>query len=275
MKIAFTGASGFTGTRLRSRFSSHVVIDRGLSVNEIEQKLRGVDAVINLAGAPIIKRWTKSYKNVLYNSRISTTHRLTEAMNRVGSGCHLVSASATGIYPQGRACDENCPDTADDFLGNLALRWEQEALRYGGPVTILRLGVVLGPEGGALSKMLPPFRLGLGGPVGRGNMMTSWIDIEDLLRSVEFVLEQGLTGIFNAVAPNPVTNAEFSQSLASTLGRPALLPVPVSVLRLLYGEAASVLAGSWEIYPGRLQEAGFKFRFPDIDSSLSHLLQGC
>lgn len=272
MKIAITGASGFIGTRLRSRFSSYVVIDRDLSVIETEKKLRGVDAVINLAGAPIIKRWTKSYKNILYNSRISTTARLTEAMNRVGNGCHLVSASATGIYPQGRACDENCPETASDFLGNLASRWEQEATRYHGPVSIMRLGVVLGPEGGALARMLPAFRTGFGGPVGRGDMITSWIDIEDLVRAFEFVIQHKYTGVFNAVAPNPVANAEFSRVLAGVLRRPAFLSVPVPMLRLLYGETAYVLAGSWEVYPRRLIKEGFQFRYPDIQESMRHLL---
>ena len=272
MKVAITGASGFIGTSLRSRFSSYVVIDRDLSVRGIEQKLRGVDAVINLAGAPIIKRWTRSYKNILFNSRISTTHRLTEAMNRMDNGCHLISASATGIYPQGRACDENCPETASDFLGNLASRWEQEAMRYQGPVCIMRLGVVLGPEGGALAKMLPAFRLGLGGPVGRGDMITSWIDIEDLVRAFEFVIQHKRTGVFNAVAPNPVTNAEFSKALAAVLRRPAFLPVPVPMLRLLYGEAASVLSGSWEVYPRHLTEEGFQFCYPVIQESLKHLL---
>ncbi len=195
MKVAITGASGFVGTRVRSRFTSHVVIDRDLSVSEIEQRLRGVDAVINLAGAPIIKRWSRSYKDVLYQSRISTTGRLAEALNRTDRNIHLVSASATGIYPEHMACDETCTETANDFLGKLARDWEQQAMLYRGPVSIMRLGVVLGPEGGALSKMLPVFRLGLGGPVGNGGMITSWIDIEDLLRAFEFVIRLGLTQV--------------------------------------------------------------------------------
>ena len=272
MKIAITGARGFIGNRLRNSFHDHVILDRDLSVSELERKLDGADAVINLAGAPIIKRWTASYKDILRKSRIDTTARVVEAMNRIGSGCHLVSASATGIYPQGRACDEEYPERARDFLGTLAEEWEQQAMRYQGPVTILRLGVVLGPEGGALSKMLLPFRLGVGGPIGSGRMVMSWIDIDDLVRMFEFVLEKGLTGIVNAVSPNPVTNLEFSRALARVLRRPAFLPVPVAMLRLIFGEAASVLAGSWEVYPKNLIKAGYPFQYPTIQESLSHLL---
>jgi uncharacterized protein (TIGR01777 family) len=272
MKIAITGAGGFIGNRLRNRFHDHVILDRDLSVSELEQKLAGAGAVINLAGAPIIKRWTTPYKDILRKSRIDTTARVVDAMNRTGNTCHLVSVSATGIYPQGRACDEECPERAHDFLGDLAQEWEQEAMRYQGPVTILRLGVVLGPDGGALSKMLLPFRLGVGGPIGSGRMVMSWVDISDLVRMFEFVLDNALTGIFNAVAPNPVTNREFSRTLAGALARPAFLPVPVPVLRLIYGEAASVLAGSWEIYPKRLIETGYVFQYPTIQESLNHLL---
>ncbi len=272
MKIAITGARGFIGNRLRNRFHDHVILDRDLSVSELEQKLDGADAVINLAGAPIIKRWTASYKDILRKSRIDTTARVVEAMNRIGSGCHLVSASATGIYPQGRACDEECSERARDFLGDLAEEWEQQAMRYQGPVTILRLGVVLGPEGGALSKMLLPFRLGVGGPIGSGRMVMSWVDISDLVRMFEFVLDRGLTGIVNAVSPNPVTNLEFSRALARVLRRPAFLPVPVPMLSLVFGEAASVLASSWEVYPKRLVETGYVFEYPTIHESLNHLL---
>ncbi len=272
MKIALTGARGFTGTRLRALFPNHVIIDRNDPPGVIMQKLHGVKAVINLAGAPIIRRWTRRYRKVLWESRVNTTARLVSAMNSMEGECHLVSASATGIYPCNMACDESCSHRADDFLGRLAGAWEQEAVKYRGKVSVMRFGVVLGPEGGALAKMLPLFRAGLGGVIGNGQMITSWIDIDDLTRAVSFVIEKGATGTFNAVSPEPVTNADFTRQLARVLRRPAVLPVPLFLLRLVYGEAASVLAGSWEVYPARLLEAGFRFRYPEIAASLEHLL---
>ena len=272
MKIALTGARGFIGTRLRRFFPRHVIIDRNDAEEEIRHKLHGVRAVVNLAGAPIIRRWSRRYRRVLWDSRVNTTEWLVSVMNSMEGEFHLVSVSATGIYPCNMACDESCSHKAHDFLGRLADAWEQEALKYRGKVSIMRLGVVLGPEGGALAKMLPVFRAGLGGVIGNGQMITSWIDIDDLTRAISFVIEKGAAGIFNAVSPEPVTNAEFTRQLAHVLRRPAVLPVPLFMLRLVYGEAASVLAGSWEVYPARLLEAGFRFRYPDIVTSLEHLL---
>ncbi len=271
MKIAVTGAGGFVGSHLKRRFPEIVPIERNAPVNVIRKRLEGVDAVINLAGAPIIKRWTDAYKEVLYSSRIQTTIRLVEAINS-SDVTHFISTSATGIYPDGRECDESCPELAQDFLGKLAQDWEKEALRCEKKTTILRFGVVLGKDGGALKNMLPPFKLGLGGPIGDGSSVLSWIDIEDLMRIYDFVLEKGLTGIFNAVSPNPVTNREFTKALAKVLRRPAILPVPTFVLKAIFGQGASVITASKIVYPKRLLSQGFEFLYPDILSSLKHLL---
>ncbi len=270
LKIALTGASGFIGTHLQSKIDRLVVIHRDDSLESIHVKLQGVDAVINLAGAPIIKRWTASYKQTLVSSRIKITKKLVEAMKGT-SVKYFISTSATGIYPDNKECDESCSDLADDFLGRLAKQWEREALKCEKNTAILRLGVVLGKEGGALKKMLLPFKLGLGGPIGDGSMIMSWIDIKDLIRIYAFVLDKGLTGIFNAVSPRPVTNKEFSKALGRALKRPALLPVPSIALRLLYGQAASVLTASKIVYPSRLLKEGFHFRYPEISKSLYHI----
>ncbi len=274
MKIAITGAGGFIGSRIRNRFKDHVIIQRNHTTGDVVRIIRQADVVINLAGAPIIKRWTNPYKQVLRQSRLSTTAKVARALNSTDGKRLLISASATGIYPQGKACDETCHHHADDFLGKLAADWEAEALKYRGPVAIFRLGMVLGPEGGALSKMLLPFRLGMGGSIGSGRMMMSWIDAEDLMDVFAFVMERGLSGIFNAVSPHPVSNREFTQCLAKALRRPAFLPVPPLILRLLYGQAASVMTGSWEVYPARLLMMGYEFRYPDLSASLDHLLAG-
>ncbi len=270
-KIAITGANGFIGTHVQKRFRDHVVIKRDDTVTEIIEKLKGVHAVINLAGAPIIKRWSKDYKKVLYDSRINTTKKVVRAINE-SDVKYLISTSAIGIYPDDKECDEDCKSLSSDFLGNLSRAWEAETQKCNKNLAILRFGVVLGKEGGALKKMLLPFKLGLGGPIGKGNMYTSWIDISDLLNIYEFILKKGLTGIFNAVSPNPVTNKNFTKALAKVLGRPAFLPVPPLALKIIYGEAASVLISSKKVFPKRLLKEGFDFKYPNIEKSLRHIL---
>lgn len=271
MKIALTGANGFVGTALRKRFPDHVIIHRNDESGTIVKKLEDVDVVINLAGAPIIKRWSEPYKKTLIDSRIHTTRQLVHAINQSGVS-HFISTSAIGIYPDNRSCDEQCTEVADDFLGHLATTWEKEAHKCNKPTTILRFGVVLGPDGGALKTMLTPFRMGVGGIIGNGRMMTSWIDLEDLLRMYEFVIDKRLQGTYNATAPHPVTNYTFTKALGSVLHRPTFLPVPVFALKIMYGEGASVLTGSKEVYPKAITDAGFKFSYSEIGASLRHLL---
>jgi uncharacterized protein (TIGR01777 family) len=272
MKVALTGASGFVGAALRKTFDDCVIISRDDDEAAIVQKLHDVDVVINLAGAPIIKRWSDPYKKVLVGSRINTTRRLVKAINR-SEVKHLISTSAIGIYPDGVKCDEHTTEIANDFLGELAREWEAEALACHKPTTILRFGVILGPDGGALAQMLTPFRLGVGGIIGNGKMMTSWIDISDLMKIYRFVIEKRLSGLFNAVSPNPVSNYTFTKTLGAILHRPTILPIPEFALRIMYGEAASVLTGSKEVYPKALEEEGFVFDYPDLDGSLKHLLR--
>jgi len=270
MKIALNGANGFVASYLKEKFTDFVVIKRDDSEKEILQKLEGVDAIFNLAGAPIIKRWNEAYKKVLLDSRVETTKKLVSAINK-SDVKHFISTSAIGVYPDGRF-DESYEGYGNDFLGLLTKQWEEEASKCIKPTTILRFGIILGKDGGALAQMLIPFKLGLGGIIGDGKMMTSWIDIDDLVRIYEYVLEHKLTGVFNATAPNPVTNYVFTKVLGTQLHRPTLLPVPEFGLKILFGEGASVLTGSKEIYPKRLLERGFEFKYKDIDSSLAHLL---
>jgi len=271
MKIALTGASGFVGTALQKHFKECIIIERKDDIPQIVEKLEGVDVVINLAGAPIIKRWSDPYKKILMQSRIESTERLVAAVNQ-SSVTHFISTSAIGIYPDNKKCDESCNEVADDFLGHLAQKWEEEALLCEKPTTILRFGVILGKEGGALAQMLTPFKWGVGGIIGNGKMMTSWIDMDDLMRIYSFVIEHKLTGVFNAVSPTPVTNYVFTKALGKVLHRPTILPIPEFALRIMYGEASSVLTGSKEIYPTALQEKGFVFQYTDIEASLEHQL---
>jgi uncharacterized protein (TIGR01777 family) len=266
-KIAISGASGFVGSSLVTSFDEVVVLPRDASVEELVERLDGVYVVVNLAGAPIVKRWSSAYKEVLFSSRVDFTQRLVEAIER-SNVTYFISTSAIGIYPNDKKCDESCSAYADDFLANLCKQWEKEALKCTKPTAILRLGVVLGKEGGALAKMLLPFKLGLGGNIGDGKMMTSWIAIYDLIGIYHFLIAQKEEGIFNAVSPNPVDNASFTKALGKMLHRPTLLPLPTQILKLVYGEASCVLTDSNEVYPQRLLDNGFKFKYSTLDETL-------
>ena len=270
MKVAITGASGFVGTHIKELYENTIDIHRDENVAEILAKLEGVDVVINLAGAPIIKRWSPEYKKVLISSRIDTTATLVEAINQ-SEVKHFISTSAVGAYPDGEPSDEYSA-MGDDFLAELTKKWEFVASRCNKPTAILRFGIILGADGGALAQMLPPFKFGVGGTIGDGSMMMSWIDIDDLMGIYEFIIDNKITGVYNATAPHPVTNTEFTKALGDVLHRPTLLPLPEFALKLLYGEGASVLTGSKEVYPKALQEAGYMFRYPRIQESLEHLL---
>jgi len=271
MKVAMTGASGFVAAHLQEQFSEYVVIGRNDDEDTIVKKLQGVDVVFNLAGAPIIKRWSDVYKKTLLSSRVDTTKKLVNAINK-SNVKHLISTSAIGAYPDNAAFDEYYEGYADDFLGILTKQWEDEAKKCLKSTTIIRFGVILGKDGGALKEMLLPFKLGVGGTIGNGKMMMSWIDVDDLVRIYEYVLEKKLTGIINATAPHPISNYEFTKTLGKVLHRPTLFKVPEFVLRLQYGEGAIVLTGSKEVYPKRLLESGFAFKYPTTESSLHHLL---
>ncbi len=272
MKIAISGASGFIGTHVRKRFIDNVVIHRDDSEEEILVKLQNVDVVINLAGAPVVQKWDEEYKKELILSRIETTRKIVNVINK-SEVKQFISASAVGIYPNDKSCDESCKDVAKDFLSELVQKWEIEANRCEKTTTILRFGMVLGTDGGAFGAMLPTFKLGLGGIIGNGMMMTSWIDIEDVLRICEFVIDKRLDGVYNAVSPNPITNFAYTKAIGKALFRPTFFPLPLMIAKMIFGEGAIVLSGSKEIYPKALQKKGFEFNYPDIKSSLRHLLE--
>lgn len=271
MKVAMSGASGFVANALKEVFSDVVVIERGDSVEQIVKKLQGVHAVFNLAGAPIATRWDEAYKKVLYSSRIDTTKKLVSAINQSDVE-HFISTSAVGIYPNNLTCNEECTTFGNDFLGKLAIDWESEAKKCTKRTTILRFGVVLGKGGGALEKMVPPFKLGLGGIIGDGRMITSWIDLDDLVRIYQFVLEQKLEGVFNASSPNPVTNYTFTKTLGKVLNRPTWIPLPAFIVKMLFSEGATVLLDSKEAHPKALLDKGFVFKYGTLEESLRKIL---
>ncbi len=272
MKVALTGANGFVATKLKNIFPNYTSINRNDTEDQIIEKLSNVDIVINLAGAPIIKKWTKEYKKILFSSRIDTTKKLVRAINK-SKIKHFISTSAIGIYPNDISCDESYKKFDDDFLSKLTQKWEDEANKANVKTTILRFGIVLGSDGGALKQMLLPFKIGLGGIIGNGKMKMSFIDIDDLMNIYKFIIDKNLEGVFNVCSPYPVSNYEFTKTLGNVLNRPTLFPLPEFVLKIMYGDAATVITGSKEIYPKELEKEGFSFDYPTIKSSLEHLLK--
>ena len=274
MNVAITGAAGFVGRALseRLRASGHSVTPISLRTQLAPEIFAPCQAVVNLAGEPVAQRWTSAARERISSSRIQGTRSLVAAL-RQHPPAVLVSASAVGYY--GSCGDEILTEDsppASDFLGQLALGWEREAQvaeQFGVRVVTPRIGVVLGRGGGALAKMLLPFRLGVGGRLGTGEQWMSWIALDDLISVIEFAITNtGLRGPVNAVAPNPVTNAAFTRELAAALHLPAILPVPAFALEILFGEMSQVLLGGQRVIPRAALRAGFQFRFADLGEAL-------
>jgi len=277
MNVVITGASGFIGRELSKRLAAagHVVRPVSLRGTLAAGALAGANAVINLAGEPVAQRWTTSARDKILRSRVEGTKALVAAM-RAQPPQVLINASAVGYY--GSRGDEILIESAppaQDFLGRVALAWEeaaQAAEPLGVRVARIRIGVVLGKGGGALSKMLLPFRLGVGGRLGNGKQWMSWIHIDDLMELITFLMrESTVRGVFNATSPFPVTNREFTQALAEALHRPAIIPVPAFALRWALGEMAEVVLGSQRAIPDAAQRAGFVFEHPDIFTALAQI----
>lgn len=278
--IAITGASGFVGTSLKKYFSALgykiVPISRDIlnDNKKLEETLNQTVIVINLAGANIINRWSESYKKLLYSSRIETTSKIVNAINSVQNKPKLlISTSAVGIYDNKTSYDEN-GSYSNDFLSNLCQDWEKEAKKAKNETTkvsIFRFGIVMGKDGGALQKMITPFKLGLGGTIGDGKQAFSYIHIEDLLNAYKFVIENEFEDTFNLTAPVPTTNKGLTQALGKTLKRPTILPVPQFVLNIIFSEGARVLTDGQSAIPKKLLDLGFKFRFKTIEETIEDL----
>jgi uncharacterized protein (TIGR01777 family) len=277
MNVAITGASGFIGRAVAEhlRSAGHTVRAVSLRTTLSPDSLAGSNAVIHLAGEPVAQRWTASARDKIVRSRVEGTRALVAAM-RAQPPQVLVSASAVGYY--GSRGDEVLTESAppaEDFLGRVAASWEEEAKAaepLGVRVARLRIGLVLGRNGGALARMLLPFRLGLGGRLGSGHQWMSWIHIGDLIALIAFLLKEStVRGVFNATSPFPATNREFTRALAEAVHRPAIFPVPALALRLLFGEMSQVLLASQRAFPDAAQRAGFVFEHPDIYATLAQL----
>lgn len=284
MKIIVCGMSGFVGNALHDFLSAqhHEVVSLSIrpnsSVESIVKVLDGADVVINLAGANILGRWSTSYKKLLRSSRLETTDALAHALTHCSNPPHtLVNASAVGVYDSYHQHDEYSRYLGNDFLATLVQDWEERALNaraLGTRVCIMRFGVVYG-SGGAMSKMLPPFKLGLGGRMGDGFQMISWIHLEDLVRGCLFLIENPeLEGIFNFTTLEPICNLQQTKKMGKYLHRPTFMSMPSWLVKLIFGEGSCVMLDSKEVYPRRLQEAGFTFSYPTFDSAMEQILHG-
>jgi hypothetical protein len=266
MMIAITGASGLVGKRLTA-----LLRDRGDQVRAISTRgdvraadLEGCDAVVNLAGEPVAQRWTAAAKDRIRSSRVEGTRRIVDAIGAIENRPRvLVNASAMGIYGSG-------------FLKEVVEAWEREANRaaeFGVRVVLVRFTTVLARDGGALKKMLLPFRLGIGGRIGDGRQWMSWIHVGDAARLIEFAIRNAsLNGPVDAASPNPVRNAEFTRELARAVHRPAVFPVPKLALRVVFGEMAEMVYASERVMPEAAMRAGFEFRFPELRAALENIL---
>ena len=295
--IAVTGATGLIGSALvaRLRAGGHVVRRLVRSAREAQAgdvpwnpeagmldpaALAGCDAIIHLAGAPVAQRWTASHKRDIRESRVQGTSLLAKAVVGMAVKPRVVlSGSAIGYYgDRGDELLDERSAAGTGFLADVGAAWEAAAepiAQAGVRLVLLRTGIVLSPDGGALGKMLPPFRLGLGGPMGSGRQWMSWISLEDHLRAMEHALvTEGMRGAVNLVSPNPMTNASFATTLGRVLRRPALLPLPAVALELMFGEMAeaTILSGQ-RVAPHVLASSGFQFAEPTLEGALRSMLQ--
>lgn len=284
MHILMCGNTGFVGKHLAYAF-----MDEGWTVTpltrsdfllgeeEFRAKFSEVDGVVNLAGAPVMARWTDEYKKVLFESRVGVTARIVGAMGTLERKPRVfVTTSAIGIYSDTGTHTEESSSFSDGFLGKLAVEWERAGMGAAAldvRTVVFRLGVVLGAKGGALEKMLIPFKLGLGGTLGNGKQAFSWVHINDIQRAyVAALKDETFAGLYNLTAPVPTTNEGLTKALGRALRRPAVLRIPGFVLRAQYGEAAEILLRGQRVLPKRLLDAGFAFRFENVEDALADLL---
>lgn len=283
LRIALTGSTGFIGRKIKQNLEEqgHQLVDIWRSDLEehekIRKKINQTDILINLAGKPIMIRWTMKNRKEIYQSRIFTVRKLAESIREMKNPPkHFINASAIGIYNDVAEHTEASDAYASDFLSRVVKDWEDEAIKikdHGIDVTILRLGIVLGNDGGALGKMLPLFRCGLGGRIGRGKQEFSFIHCEDLVRAIGFIMNRkNPGGIYNLVSPQRVTNEIFVNEMARILNRPAFFHVPETILKIIIGESSIILTKGQKVIPKQLLDEGFVFKYPEIGKCLENLL---
>lgn len=286
MNIRLTGSNGYIGKLLTERLK-----EKGHCVLGIQRKhlygptsvlkgeIRGTDVIINLAGAPILQRWTEKSKKIIYDSRIVTTRNLVQAIGDLPETDRpkkIVSVSAIGIYKSGLAHTEESIEFDDDFVGKVVKDWEQELQLFPDSIqtTIFRLGLVLGKEAKTITNLLLPFKMGLGGKIGSGEQAFPFIHEQDVINAFVWAVEnEKKSGTYNLTAPENISNKEFTEALANELNRPAIFTIPAFVLKIVFGKAADLLTQSPKVSSEKLVKAGFKFEFPGIHSALQNIIR--
>lgn len=282
MLITIVGHNGFIGKSLTDFLAEkgHTIIKFNRTdflSDSNNSKINNSDVIINLAGKPIIGRWTSKYKQEIYNSRINTTKQIVDIVSKSEQKPKLlINASAIGVYSSEGIHDEFSNNFSENFISELIYDWENEAKKaeqIGIRTIITRFGIVLGKNGGAFPKMIKPFKYYLGGDIGNGNQNFSFIHIEDLLNAYDFLINNSeAKGTYNIVSPNPITNKDLTKCISKKLNKPAMFNVPKWVLKIIYGEGAFVITDGQSVVPKRLLDNDFKFNFPDIESALNELL---
>lgn len=285
MKIKITGASGYLGKIITNELKNngHEVapVARELLYGPAENlagEIKNTQVIINLAGAPVLQRWTTKNKKEIYDSRIQTTENLARAFQILfpeERPAKVISASAIGIYTPGKTHTEASFDFDDGFLGDVVKDWEQSwnGLPEEVQLTLFRIAVVLGKESATIKKLLLPFKLGIGGKIGSGKQPFPFVHETDVARAFLWAVENDTAaGVFNLAAPQEITNAGFTRALAKKMKRPAIIPVPPFALKFLFGKAASMLTKSPAVVPHKLLETGFEFKYSTIDDTLDEIL---
>jgi uncharacterized protein len=283
INIAIAGSTGLIGQALNRHFagSEFVLVpvyrqDFQNGVDAVFDKIKNSQVVINLAGSPVIQRWTKKNRQVILDSRVETTRLIVEAMGKMtNQPLLLINASAVGIYDDVHRHSEDSDRFDDGFLGEVIKKWEKAALQgksFVKRLVLLRLGVVLSFKGGAVKKVKNLFRFGFGGYLGSGNQKMAYVHLEDICRMVEYIIEnENVEGIVNAVAPVPATNKEYSRALARFFGWRHLFFIPGIIIKILFGRAAMVLLKGQHVIPENLLKSGFVFSHPDIHDAVKYL----
>ena len=285
MKIAISGSNGYIAKNLIPYLEAadHVItrIQRSElgDVDQLTKKLSGIDAVISLAGSPILKRWTKSIKNEILRSRIDSTLNIVHAINQLPikqRPALFISASAIGIYSPDKVHTEESTSFSTDFVAEVVKNWEcaSDGLNPDVRKVIFRIGLILGKKAKTIQNLYPLFKLGLGGKIGSGKQPFPFIHIDDVVRAISWSVGNTNTlGTYNLVAPENINNRTFTKTLAESLNRPAIFTVPEFILKIAFGEASALLLQSSQVYPERLLSEGFKFNFPDIHSTIKEITQ--
>jgi uncharacterized protein len=283
INIAIAGSTGLIGQALNRHFagSEFVLVpvyrqDFQNGVDAVFDKIKNSQVVINLAGSPVIQRWTKKNRQVILGSRVETTRLIVEAMGKMtNQPLLLINASAVGIYDDVHRHSEDSDRFDDGFLGEVIKKWEKAALQgksFVKRLVLLRLGVVLSFKGGAVKKVKNLFRFGFGSYLGTGNQKMAYVHLEDICRMVEYIIEnENVEGIVNAVAPVPATNKEYSRALARFFGWRHLFFIPGIIIKILFGRAAMVLLKGQHVIPENLLKSGFVFSHPDIHDAVKYL----